>query len=314
MMDELRKLVVVPVDGSENSLKSLDYLGVIYGPEHALEVTLLYVLPSLPPLLQEERTRDRETAQKVSAIEKKTVRTAERILGEAKSALVRHGFDEEHIKTVYRRKEVGIARDICIWAENVRADAVLITTRGRSRLEAFLMGEVSTKLVDYCRICPVWILDGTVTSRRVLVAMDSSENALRAADHAGFMLSGTDCQVTLFHTMRHLRRFVPKEVLEEAPELEELWKQKAGQEIAPYMKRAKDKLLEAGLAESQIATRVVDGSRSAASDILKEARDSGCGTIVLGRRGLSGVMEFFMGSVTSKVLQDSAGMAVWIVQ
>ncbi|MGW8207895.1 MAG: universal stress protein [Syntrophobacteria bacterium] len=33
----------------------------------------------------------------------------------------------------------------------------------------------------------------------------------------------------------------------------------------------------------------------------------------MGRRGISGVQEFFMGSVSSKVLQNSTGMAVWIV-
>jgi nucleotide-binding universal stress UspA family protein len=188
-----------------------------------------------------------------------------------------------------------------------------MTTRGRSKLEAFFMGEVSSKLIEYCRVCPVWIVEGTVTSNRVLIAIDNSENALRAVDHAGFMLSGTDCQVTLFHTTQHLRGFVPLEVLEEAPELEELWKSKAGQEIEPYLKKAKEMLLEAGVSESQISTKIMSGSRSAANDILEEARKNGYGTIVMGRRGLSGVREFFMGSVSSKVLRSSTGMATWIV-
>ena len=79
------------------------------------------------------------------------------------------------------------------------------------------------------------------------------------------------------------------------------------------MKKAKEMLLEAGIPEAQIKTKVVDGSRDAASDILKEARNNDYGTVVLGRRGYSGVKEFFMGSVTRKVLQDCAGMAVWLV-
>ncbi|MGD8436046.1 MAG: universal stress protein, partial [Syntrophobacterales bacterium] len=99
-----------------------------------------------------------------------------------------------------------------------------------------------------------------------------------------------------------------------APELVELWKNKAGEQIAPYMKKANEMLLEAGIPEAQIKTKVVDGSRDAASDILKEAKSNDYGTVVLGRRGHSGVKEFFMGSVTSKVLQDFAGRAVWLVQ
>jgi nucleotide-binding universal stress UspA family protein len=301
------------VDGSENALRSLDYLHLIYGNTDNVEINLKYVLPSLPATISHEKAVGRETALKLKALENKNLRMAERILSEAKNALIQKGFPEESVKTIYRKKEVDIARDICNWAENKRADAVLITTRGRSRLEAFFMGEISSKLLDYCRVCPVWIVEGKVTSNRVLIAVDSSENALRAVDHAGFMLGGTDCQITLFHTMRNLRRFVPQEVLDEAPELEELWKSKAGEEIASYMKKAKKVLLEAGLREEQISTKVVDGSRSPANDILEEARGNGYGTIIMGRRGISGVQEFFMGSVTSKVLQNCNCMATWIV-
>jgi nucleotide-binding universal stress UspA family protein len=72
-------------------------------------------------------------------------------------------------------------------------------------------------------------------------------------------------------------------------------------------------LLEAGLSESRIRTKIVEGSRSAANDILEEARSNDYGTIVQGRRGLSGVKEFFMGSVSTKVLQNISAMALWIV-
>jgi nucleotide-binding universal stress UspA family protein len=312
-MAELTKMLTVPVDGSENALRSLDYLHLIYGNRHNLEVTLKYVLPSLPPILADDRSMDRETATKLKVIENKSIRLAEKILTQAKNHLLQKGFHEERLQTVYKKKESGIAQDICQWVERKRADGVLISSRGRSRLEAFFMGEVSSKLLEYCRVCPVWIVQGQVKANRVLIAVDSSENALRAVDHAGFMLSGTECPVTIFHTMRHLRRFVPQEVLDEAPELEELWKTKAGQEIEPFMKKAEEMLVKAGISESQISKKIVDGSRSAANDILEEARKNDYGTIVMGRRGISGVQEFFMGSVSSKVLQNATGMALWIV-
>ncbi len=309
-MAELTKMIVVAVDGSEDALKSLDYLSLMYGPKHNLEVALLYILPTLPQILI---TDDRETKLKLLSIEKKSVQMAERILAEARTTLLKKGFQDERVKAVHRKKKVGTARDICSFAEAEQADGVLITTKGRSRLEAFFSGEVATKILEYCRVCPVWIVEGAVKAKKVLIAMDSSENALRAVDHAGFMLSGTDCQVTLFHSKRQLRRFLPQEVIQAAPDLEELWKNKAGEQIAPYMRKAQEMLLEAGIPEAQFRTKVVDGSRDAASDILKEARSNNFGTIVLGRRGRSGVKEFFMGSITTKVLQDSGGMAVWVV-
>ena len=311
MSSDLAKMIVLGVDGSEDALKALDYLGLIYGAKPSLEIVLLHVLPSLPQFLVADANR--QTKLRLLNVEKKSIQMAERFLAEAKGILLKKGFKEDHIKKVHRKKQIGIARDMCNFAADKRADSVLISAKGRSRLDAFFSGGVATKMLEYCRACPVWVVEGTVSSKKVLIAMDSSENALRAVDHAGFMLSGTDCQVTLFHSKRHLRRFVPQEIIEGAPELEELWKNKAGEQIAPYMKKAKEILLEAGIPEVQVKTRVVDGTRDAASDILKEAKSNEYGTVVLGRQGHSGVKEFFMGSVTRKVLQDCAGLAVWLV-
>ena len=209
---------------------------------------------------------------------------------------------------------MSIARDIYNCANREKVDAVALTRRGRTDLETFFMGAISSRLVHYCADCPVWILGSAVRSRKVLVCMDSSKNALRAADHVGFMLSGTDCLATLFHSIRHLRRYVPMEVLEGAEELQKLWKNKAGEQIAPYMEKAEEMLLNAGLSKEQISMKVVDGGRSAANEILKEARNNGYGTIVLGRHGESMAKEFMFGSVTSKILHHSPGLAVWIVQ
>jgi nucleotide-binding universal stress UspA family protein len=310
-LDVTRRKVVAAVDGSEDALEALLYLSLMYSPKLNLEVQLLYILPSLPPILVADQ--DRQSKLRLLDIERKNVQMAERIMAEAKGILLKKGFQEDNIKGVYRKKQIGIARDICTFTEAKGADALLITKRGRSRLEAFFSGEISSKIVAYCHACPVWVVEGAVESQKVLIGVDTSENSLRAVNHAGLMLSGTQCKITLFHSKRHLRRFVPQEVIEAAPEFEELWRNKAEEQIGPQMKKAQHILLEAGLREDQITTKTVDGSRSAASDILKEARSSDCGTIILGRRGVSGVREFFPGSVTSKVIQGGGGMAVWVV-
>jgi nucleotide-binding universal stress UspA family protein len=286
----------------------------MFGPEHKMHVHLLYVMPSLPPLLTDNKTMDRKIRSALTSVKRKNKEIAKRVLAEAKTVLIDKGFNQENIKPHYRQCESTIARDIYYWAKNKRADTILMSKRGRTDFKPFIMGEISTRLVEYCRDCPLWIVGGSVRSKKALIAVDSSENALRAVDHAGFMLSETDCKATIFYTMRHLRRFVPLEALEEAPDLEEFWRNKAGQQIAPYMKKAKQMLLDAGLSEDQIATKVIDGSRSAADDILKEARKNGFGTIVLGRRGLSKIKEIFMGSVTRKILNSFSGLTVWIVQ
>ncbi len=313
-MEDLTKSIIIPLDGSKNSLRSLEYINLIYGPGHNLEVTLIHILPSLPPILTDNKSMDKKTRARLKSVEKKNEEMAEQILSDAKNILTAKGFNEEKIKTCCQKRGITVAQDICNWASIKQVDTILLTKRGRTEIKSFFMGEVSTRLVEYRRNNPVWILEGCIDSKNVLVCVDNSENALRAVEHVGFMLSGTDCHITIFHTMRHLSRFVPMQVLEEAEDLEKLWKNKAGKEIAPYIKKAGEILLKAGLSEEQITTKVTEGSRSAADDILKEAQDNDHGTIVLGRRGLSAVKEFFMGSVTTSVLNQSASLAVWIIQ
>ncbi|UCE54015.1 MAG: universal stress protein [Desulfobacterales bacterium] len=313
MAENIQKMIVVPVDGSENALKSLDYINLIFGSEHNLGTTLFYVMPRLPSILVEEIKKSKETVKKLQDIESRNTEMAKRLLKAAKDRLIDMGFAKETVEGVFRKVEVGIARDIVHWSEKKKAHAVFITTRGRSRLETFFMGEVAAKVLEYCRICPVWMLKGSVNKKNVLAAVDNSENALRAVDHAGFMLSGTDAKVTIFHSKRDVRRFIPKAVLNEFPEVQKYWRHKAGEEIAPFLQKAKDMLLAAGLGEDQITTKVVDGSRSAAADILNEAQNSNTGTIFLGLRGYSGVKDFTMGSVTRKVLNQARNMTVSIV-
>jgi nucleotide-binding universal stress UspA family protein len=313
MAENIQKMIVVPVDGSENALKSLDYINLIFGSEHNLGTTLFYVMPRLPPILVEEIKKSKETVKKLQDIESRNTEMAQRLLKAAKDRLIDMGFAKVTVETVFRKVEVGIARDIVHWSEKKKADAVFITTRGRSRLETFFMGEVAAKVLEYCRICPVWMLKGSVNKKNVLAAVDNSENALRAVDHAGFMLSGTDAKVTIFHSKRDVRRFIPKAVLNEFPEVQKYWQHKAGEEIAPFMQKAKDMLLAAGLGEDQITTKVVDGSRSAAADILNEAQNSNTGTLFLGLRGYSAVKDFTMGSVTRKVLNQARDMTVSVV-
>jgi nucleotide-binding universal stress UspA family protein len=313
-MEKITKKIVIPVDGSKNALRSFDYLEKLYGPKHNLDVGLLYIVPSLPPLLGDEKVIDKDVHASLSSAEQRLVNKANKILNEAKQQLVAKGFDEKRIETTAEKRRTGIAQNICEWAESTRVDAVLLTRRGQTDLEMFFLGRVSDRVVGHCKDAPVWIVGGISESKKVLICVDNSENAVRAVDHAGFMLSGTDASVTIFHTTRHLKRYVPDDVLEEAPELEALWKKKAGQDIVPFMEKARDMLVEAGIPEGQITSKVVDGTRSPADDILKEARENDYSTIVLGKRGISGFKEFLFGSVTKKILNQATGLTVWLVQ
>lgn len=314
MAKKINKTIVVPIDGSENALKSLDYINRIFGPRHSLNVSMVYLVPKLPQILVEESQKSQETSDQLRQIEKRNSQMAERILAEAKDRWMNIGFTQKTVEAVFREIEIGVARDICNWAEkSKKADAIIISSHGRSRLQTFFTGEISNKVLEFTKACPVWMVKGRVRNKNVLLAVDNSKNAMRSVDHAGFMLSGTDLNVTVFHSKRDLRRFVPKEVLQEFPGVQKFWQRKAEDAVAPYMKQARERLIQAGLAEHQISIKLVDGGHSAAGDILEEAEENAIGTIVLGKKGHSNVKDYSMGSTTKKVLYKASDMAVCVV-
>lgn len=313
MSNNITKSVVIPLDGSANALKALHYLNLIFGSKHHLDVHIFHAVQAIPPILDEESKTNPDVARQVRELDSRNKRMAKKVLVDGKKALLDIGFAEDRIKTVEFDRRLGVARDICSWSENKDMDAIVLCTLGRSRIQAFFMGETANKILEFSRICPVWMVKGDVRLQSILIALDTSEDALRAVDHAGFMLSGTDCAVTLFYSKRNLFRFFSREEHEPMPELETAWQTAAGREIAPVMKKAKKMLIEADVDEARISIRIVDGSHSAAADILKAADRYGCGTIVMGRLGVSGVEDYTMGSVTRKVLQDLNDITLWLV-
>jgi nucleotide-binding universal stress UspA family protein len=313
MNETIQKMIVIPLDGSDNALKPLSYLDLVFGPKHILKVTLLYVLPRLPNLLVEESRMNNETLQQLENLKARNVEIAERLLAVGQKKLVAMGFAEKSIEAVSKKIEVGIARDIVNWSEKKGSDAVIISTRGRSKLAAFFLGETANKVLEYSRRCPVWMIKGTVREKHAVIAVDNSKNAMRAVAHAGFMLSGTDVNVTVFHSKRDLKRSLSKELADEFPELQKFCQRKAGKVMLPFIQNAKNILLDAGLRERQITTKMIDPSRGAALDILDEMKSSKAGSLFIGRHGYSNVRDFAMGSVTRKVLNHSEDKAVCIV-
>ena len=143
------KMVVVPVDGSENALRALDYLRVVFGSKYKLKVVLFYLLPSLPQILIEESTTSDEMARKFTELEKKNSAMAQLILSEGKKRLLDKGFKEQAVETIFQKREVGIARDICSWSENMRSRCYYYFHTGTKPAEGLFYGrdsEQSTRI------------------------------------------------------------------------------------------------------------------------------------------------------------------------
>jgi nucleotide-binding universal stress UspA family protein len=76
--------------------------------------------------------------------------------------------------------------------------------------------------------------------------------------------------------------------------------------------RAKEALTAQGFAEERIEIKSESKKRGIAGEIVAEAQ-SGYDLIVVGRRGLSGIKEFFLGSISQKILNLAQDKSILIV-
>ena len=167
--------------------------------------------------------------------------------------------------------------------------------------------------MEITRVCPIWIVKGDVRYANTLITLDGSPNSLRAVDHAGFMLAGTQSKITLIHIANSMLRFFPKEVVQEMGDLADTWTQQASNFIKPNLEKAKEILIRAGISPEKIEIKVVDGGRRLAKTLLEEAQKREAGTIVLGRRGMTDANDYVVGSVTRKILNQAENLAIWVV-
>ena len=76
--------------------------------------------------------------------------------------------------------------------------------------------------------------------------------------------------------------------------------------------KAKALLIDAGFKEADISVEIQTIGKGIARDIINEAK-KGYDAVVLGRKGLSGLQEFFLGSVAQKVLHGCKDVSVLMV-
>ena len=309
-----KRKILIAVDGSPDSFNAVRYVGQICTPE-ALEVSLMHVMSTVPKTLRDLDKEDffrEEMQHKYDQWKIKRGKAVEAFLVDATDLLVKAKVDEDRVRVILQEEKVGIARDILV--ESARGyDAIVLGRSGFSKPQGFFLGSVSRKVAEGVENIPVWLVGGEIKSRKILLALDVSENSLRAVVYAGDFTASTEAELTLYHVVRSFGVGIVDEnsILDE--EMKERFVEEVQNDVPRMFSRYTESLKKSGVASTRISNKHTFPSYSRAGDILKETERGGYGTIVLGRRGLSTAPEFSMGGVTNKVLSRAKGFAVWIV-
>lgn len=123
------KRILLATDGSKSALSSAAYIANLYAGASDLEITVLNILPPVPPLYLEEHQdpliRKHHAVWKEESLEK-----ARKYTKEAIDVLQGGGFKKNHIHAKHAPQVVGVARDIVREADAGHFDACTMGKKG----------------------------------------------------------------------------------------------------------------------------------------------------------------------------------------
>ncbi|MGB2929704.1 MAG: universal stress protein [Desulfobacterales bacterium] len=150
--------------------------------------------------------------------------------------------------------------------------------------------------------------------KKVLVAIDDSENAMRAVEFIANLFT-TDNKITLFNVIQDTAALCEMNSPELTPYFKSqqssfcLLEEKKQELVNQAVQKAKEILMDAGFEEKNITVKSELKKSGVARDIINEAQ-SGYNVIVMGRRGMSGIKDFILGSISQKVFNSAKNISV----
>jgi len=152
------KHVLVPLDGSDLAARALDYAQAVVGPDG--EITLLtaidppeyvaysmYGAQAVPP-----QTVDPHPNPDYTSATEEVARQSRAYLDSIAADLERGGL------RVHRHVAIGSPAELIIEAaEEIGADAIVMSTHGRSGISRWILGSITNKVLSAAP-CPVFVI------------------------------------------------------------------------------------------------------------------------------------------------------------
>jgi nucleotide-binding universal stress UspA family protein len=306
----LENKILVAVDASDRCMETIKHI-TQRDPFQKKHLVLYHVFITLPDFYWdiEMEPQSRGAVAHARAWEAAKKNEIEQFMEKAQQILRDAGFPKEAVTVKIKQSEKGIARDIVEEAKDGYL-AVIISRSGEGELPEPFLGTNAAKVIQNLSFVPVFIAGKRLPGKNILVAMDRSEGAMHAVDFVGELMGGHDFKVTLLHVIRDGKQIKSGPSYKPLP-TEEV--QTEEQKMQAVFDEAKRRLINYGFKSDYVTSKVITGVSSPPRAIVQEAEQGGYSPIVIGRRGMSKLQEFFMGSVSNQVIQLGVEQAVWVV-
>jgi len=158
--------------------------------------------------------------------------------------------------------------------------------------------------------------------KKILVAIDGSDGALKAVEYVGRQFAGTaDLQITLFHVSPG----IPPELWDDGHILSEQekadrkkvldkWLGNQKLRLESVFQPAVEALTQRGIEPKQIETKSASETvKNTPECILAEAKTGGYLTLIVGRCGLHRTAHALLGSTVNRIINEGADIATCVV-
>src|SRR4030042_3881471 len=151
--------------------------------------------------------------------------------------------------------------------------------------------------------------------RQILVTLDDSFHSRSKLYYLAVISEVVrDLHLTLYHVQPTISGYLLEEAKKDVEARRTLEKiaEKNREKAIGLLNHCKDLLMHMGIDGDRIQILTAPKTLGLAKDILEKGLKERYDAIVAGRRGLSGLQQFFMGSLTAKLVEYSA-IPVWII-
>jgi len=155
------------------------------------------------------------------------------------------------------------------------------------------------------------------SKKKILIALDGSPDSLGATRYVARTCNPAILKVDLLHVMPT----APETFWDQEKDIyfkEKMktnyheWQKSTKKAAQLFLDDAKNILINAGLATSEVGTIIQERKAGIARDIVAEST-RGYDAVVVGRRGWSKLADLFLGSVSNKVAEGIRDVTVWVV-
>lgn len=204
----------------------------------------------------------------------------------------------------------GAADEILKVAAELQAGLVVIGGRGHTALTRFFLGSVADRVARHAH-CPVLMVRPHAGRlREVVLGVDGSDSAARAADWLLEFPLPPECEIRLatllpnLETITRTHFMVPRPLVDDPTTLDQQLRQEARARLDALCARFR-------AAGKSAATEIRSGDP--AEGLLQVAQDEGADLVVIGSHVHTAVHRFLMGGTSENVLRH-AGCSVLVVR